>query len=222
MTQETLEQKAMRLVLATPGEDVWLDEIMKVTSFYGDLAVRNKLRTVLRAYRANLLSQPVPSAGPADTKVDKSRPYREFMREQLQDPKFVLEYLATPPTYETLLIQDLAMLVRRLVRNHPNGRLTQQAKDFLKRKDLEGNILRAAQDNFGTRGEMPAERPVSPSIAAPGVQSLVAKEIERWEVNGVVIAPLNVILANMEAALAPSAGEKENQGLLGKPEEDKT
>ncbi len=39
----------------TPGEDAWLDEIMKASVGYN---VRGRLAIVLRAYRANLLSQP--------------------------------------------------------------------------------------------------------------------------------------------------------------------
>lgn len=56
-------------------------------------------------------------------------------------------------TEQELLIQDLAMLIRRLVRKHPNARLVAQARGFLKRRGLEGNVLRTAQDNIGN-GEL--------------------------------------------------------------------
>jgi len=39
-------------------------------------------------------------------------------------------------------VSNLAMLVRRLCRRHPNATLVQQAKDFLNRNGLEGSVLR--------------------------------------------------------------------------------
>jgi hypothetical protein len=66
---------------------------------------------------------------------------------------------AEPVPY-CLLIQDLAMLVRRLIRKHPNLKLAAQATDFLRRKGLQGNILRTAQDNIGN-GELPEAAPLS-------------------------------------------------------------
>jgi len=66
------------------------------------------------------------------------------------------ESLSSQPSVQLqdLLIQDLAMLVRRLIRKHPNERMVAQVKDFLVRKGLQGSVLRTAQDNIGN-GELP-------------------------------------------------------------------
>jgi len=44
----------------TPGEDAWLDEIAQITMLY-HASFRDKMRMFLRAYRANILSQPKPA-----------------------------------------------------------------------------------------------------------------------------------------------------------------
>jgi hypothetical protein len=48
----------MKRETRTPGEDAWLDEMQTVTETAGTMSEeRDKLRTILRAYRANLLTQ---------------------------------------------------------------------------------------------------------------------------------------------------------------------
>lgn len=58
---------------------------------------------------------------------------------------------SVPETPREIVIRDLAMLVRRLIRRikvkleHPNDKVAAQAQDYLIRHDLQGGVLRAAQ-----------------------------------------------------------------------------
>jgi hypothetical protein len=58
----------------TPGEDAWLDEVAQITMLY-HASFRDKMRMFLRAYRANLLSQPPPARdSPPDSMTRRSLP----------------------------------------------------------------------------------------------------------------------------------------------------
>jgi hypothetical protein len=57
--KSALVERAVPSAPKTPGEDAWLDELAQITCLYHS-SVRDKLRTFLRAYRANLLAAAQP------------------------------------------------------------------------------------------------------------------------------------------------------------------
>jgi hypothetical protein len=83
--------------LQTPGEDAWLDEIMKASVGYN---VRERLATVLRAYRANLLSQSSPELQSRSVQrrvaLQKGEPVPTFEQPALEKRVKELESVVKP------------------------------------------------------------------------------------------------------------------------------
>jgi hypothetical protein len=66
---EEVNDILIKAALKTPGEDAWLDEIQIAVEAASTMSEeRNKLRTILRAYRANLLAN-IESFGPEGVRV---------------------------------------------------------------------------------------------------------------------------------------------------------
>jgi hypothetical protein len=60
LASERLQAILDEPVMKTPGEDAWMDEIAHAIVGGGLMVNRDKLRTILRAYRANLKQQEQP------------------------------------------------------------------------------------------------------------------------------------------------------------------